>query len=59
MSYIITSECVNCRECVDVCPVSAIIEGEEHFIITDNCVGIDCGKCQKICPVDAIRGNGQ
>jgi len=56
MPYVITSECVNCGECVDICPVSAIIEGDENYVITDAC--IECGRCQKICPVDAIRGNG-
>jgi Fe-S-cluster-containing hydrogenase component 2 len=40
--------------CVDVCPVSAIVEAEEQYIITDAC--IDCGDCVTACPIDAIKG---
>ena len=56
MPYVITSECVNCGTCVDACPVSAIIEGDDAHVITDAC--IECGACQQVCPVEAIRGNG-
>jgi formate hydrogenlyase subunit 6/NADH:ubiquinone oxidoreductase subunit I len=55
MKYVITSECVICGLCVEVCPVSAIIDGEEHLVITDAC--ISCGKCAEVCPVEAIHAN--
>jgi Fe-S-cluster-containing hydrogenase component 2 len=45
---------------MDNCPTSAIIEGEEQYIITDAC--INCAQCQEVCPIDAIQGvkmNGQ
>ena len=57
MKFIITSECVSCGECIEICPVSAIVERDEHLFITEACVG--CGKCVEICPVDAIRINKQ
>ncbi len=60
MALIITSECVKCGVCVDICPTSAIIESEAQYIITDACV--DCGKCKEACPIDAIKNvkmNGQ
>lgn len=60
MALIITSECVKCGVCVDVCPTSAIIEGDEQYMITDACV--DCEKCLEACPIDAIKNvkmNGQ
>ena len=60
MAFVITSECVKCGTCVDICPTSAIFEGEEQFVITSAC--IDCGRCQEVCPIDAIKGmksNGQ
>jgi len=60
MALIITSECVKCGLCVDVCPTSAIIENENQYIITDACV--ECGKCKEVCPIDAIKSvkmNGQ
>ncbi len=53
MIYVITSECMSCGVCVEVCPVSAIVEVEDQYIITNSCV--DCGKCQQSCPIDAIR----
>ncbi|MCF7858804.1 MAG: 4Fe-4S binding protein [Candidatus Cloacimonetes bacterium] len=60
MALIITSECVKCCVCQDICPTSAIVESEEQFIITDACV--ECGKCLEACPIEAITNvkiNGQ
>jgi len=60
MALIITSECVKCGVCVEVCPISAIIESDAQYIITDAC--IDCGKCIEVCPIDSIKNvkmNGQ
>ena len=53
MRYIITTECIKCGICVDVCPASAIEEADEQYIINSSC--IDCGKCAETCPIDAIR----
>jgi formate hydrogenlyase subunit 6/NADH:ubiquinone oxidoreductase subunit I len=52
--FMITTECVNCAICVDVCPVDAIVEGDGQYTITSAC--IDCGKCVEVCPIDAIKG---
>ena len=60
MALIITSECVKCGVCVDVCPISAIIESEAQYVITDAC--IDCGTGIEVCPIDSIKNvkmNGQ
>ena len=54
MAYIITSECVKCGICVDLCPAAAIIESDDQYIITSAC--ISCGKCVEVCPIDAIKG---
>jgi len=53
MKYIITSECVKCGICADVCPTSAIKESDEQYIITDSCIA--CGKCIEVCPIEAIK----
>ncbi|SDJ27974.1 indolepyruvate ferredoxin oxidoreductase subunit alpha [Natribacillus halophilus] len=55
MAYVITSPCLNEKnaECIDVCPVDCIEEGDEMFHI-DPDVCIDCGACQPVCPVEAI-----
>ncbi|MCF7911169.1 MAG: 4Fe-4S binding protein [Candidatus Cloacimonetes bacterium] len=53
--YFITSECIQCGICVDVCPIDdAIEEGENQYIITNAC--INCGKCKAACPIEAIEG---
>lgn len=55
MAFVITSPCVGEKsgDCVDVCPVDCIVEGEEMFYI-DPDLCIDCGACESVCPVDAI-----
>ncbi len=53
MAYTITSDCITCGSCVDECPVSAISEGADAYVIdADTC--IDCGACAGSCPCDAI-----
>lgn len=53
MAYVIGSDCVSCGACAGGCPVGAISEGEEHFVIdADTC--IDCGSCASTCPMGAI-----
>lgn len=55
MAYVITAPCIGEKfgECVDVCPVDCIDEGEDMFYI-DPDICIDCGACQAVCPVEAI-----
>lgn len=53
MAYKITSDCICCGTCPDECPVEAISEGDDIYIIDkDDC--IDCGSCVFVCPVGAI-----
>ena len=53
MAYVITDECIACGSCEDECPVDAISEGDDIYIINpDLCT--DCGACADICPVEAI-----
>jgi len=52
MATIITDECICCGLCVDECPVEAITEGEDKYVVNpDLCT--DCGSCADICPVEA------
>ncbi len=57
MSYEITSLCVNCHACMDVCPSDAISAGARTFVIAAS----DCTQCEgdyavaqcaSICPVE-------
>ena len=50
MAYKITDKCISCGACEMECPVGAISQGEERYIIDpEKC--IECGACQAICPV--------
>ncbi|MDY0323466.1 MAG: ferredoxin family protein [Candidatus Carbobacillus sp.] len=55
MAYVITSPCIGAKhgDCVEVCPVDCIHEGEDQYYI-DPDVCIDCGACEAVCPVSAI-----
>ena len=53
MSYKITDECVACGSCISECPMDAISEGDEIYVIdADACS--DCGSCSEACPTEAI-----
>ena len=52
MAYKITDECIKCGACAEGCPVSAITEGDDKYVIdADTC--ISCGNCASVCPVSA------
>ena len=45
MARVISDECVKCGTCEAECPVSAISEGEDTYVVdADSC--IDCGACE-------------
>jgi len=52
MAFKISSECIKCGACEAECPVSAITEGDDLYVIdADACIG--CGSCADVCPVGA------
>lgn len=52
MSYKISDACIKCGACEAECPVNAISEGEDTYVIDpDKC--IECGSCAEVCPVGA------
>ncbi len=52
MAFKITDECISCGACAAECPVNAISEGNDKYVIdADAC--IDCANCASVCPVDA------
>ncbi len=52
MAFKISDDCISCGACAGECPVNAISEGEEHYVIdADTC--IECGACASVCPVGA------
>ena len=54
MAFKITDECIKCGACADACPVEAIKEGDDKYVIdADTCVS--CGSCAEGCPVEAIK----
>ena len=53
MAYEINDDCTSCGACEDSCPVEAISEGADKYVIdADTCT--DCGACEDSCPVGAI-----
>ena len=52
MAYKISDECIACGACAAECPVEAISEGADKYVIDpDTC--IECGACADTCPVGA------
>ena len=53
MAYKINESCISCGSCADTCPISAISQEEDTYVIdADTC--ISCGSCADACPVQAI-----
>ena len=52
--FVVTNSCVGCGDCLDVCPVDAIIMVDGKAVIdADKC--ILCEICIRSCTYDAIR----
>jgi ferredoxin len=59
MAMKITEECIACGACETECPVEALSEGDEIYVIDPNvcveCEGyFDTQQCVEVCPVDAV-----
>jgi formate hydrogenlyase subunit 6/NADH:ubiquinone oxidoreductase subunit I len=53
LAFEISEECLVCGVCMDECPVEAISEGDDTFVIdAGECT--DCGACAEVCPNEAI-----
>ena len=52
MAFKISDECINCGACAPECPVEAINEGADKYIIDEEKC-IDCGNCAAVCPTGA------
>ncbi|PID58556.1 ferredoxin [candidate division KSB3 bacterium] len=54
MAHNITDECISCGACAGECPVEAISEGDDQYVIdAETCT--DCSACVDVCPVGAIE----
>ena len=55
MPYVIeTDKCLKDNECVNACPVDAIIEMDDgNLFVTEDC--IDCAACEPVCEPYAIH----
>ena len=52
MAYKISDDCISCGACAAECPVEAISDGGDKYVIdADTC--IECGNCAEVCPVVA------
>jgi ferredoxin len=60
MALKINETCIACGACEAVCPVEAISQGEEYYVIDpDTCVEcegyFDEPQCKDVCPTDSIE----
>ena len=52
MAYVIGDACIACGACESECPVGAISNGGDKYVIdADLCV--ECGVCAGVCPMGA------
>lgn len=51
-----SDKCFDCGACYALCPVDAIVYGEDYSVIFDEktCIGSPCGLCVDACPARAI-----
>lgn len=53
MAHKIGGACIQCKDCVSICPTESIFYGVSQYVIdSDTCE--DCAICAAICPVDVI-----
>ncbi|MBQ6119603.1 MAG: 4Fe-4S binding protein [Clostridia bacterium] len=52
MAYKISDECIACGACAAECPVEAISEGDDKYVIDED-LCVECGACASACPVGA------
>ena len=48
-------KCMDCGECISLCPVNAIKMEEDWTVALDNQKCIGCGFCTTSCPTKAIK----
>ena len=53
MAYQIGSACVCCGARADACPVGAVSQSDDRYVI-DAGACLDCGSCADTCPNGAI-----
>ena len=52
MAYRISDDCIACGACAAECPVEAISEGDDKYVIDED-LCVECGACASTCPVGA------
>ena len=58
MPWIKAEDCIGCGDCVEACPVDAIVM-EDVVAVIDMRDCIRCGTCHDACPQGAVRHDGE
>ena len=55
LAWVREVDCIGCTQCLDACPVDAIVgaAGRMHTVLSASCTG--CGLCVPVCPTDCIE----
>ncbi|PIP91126.1 MAG: hypothetical protein COW01_05600 [Bdellovibrionales bacterium CG12_big_fil_rev_8_21_14_0_65_38_15] len=51
----INSTCIECDNCLAICPDDAILKSEQNGYTIDTFACTLCGLCIEVCPVDSIK----
>ncbi len=52
-------KCINCKQCVQVCPILGCIKTEDGINSFKRELCIGCGKCVNVCPTGAMTSIGE
>lgn len=50
-----SEKCVNCKKCIDVCPMGCFSLDKNGSVVLDSALCLGCGVCERVCKPNAIE----